>query len=79
MPDSSNHKSTISQFFVVDSSPVGSPTVRDLRLGESMHSRLGALEEAQAIYIQQSKLDERLAQTVQEPLVLWGRRYGNRN
>lgn len=36
-----------------------------------MHSRLGAVEEAKAIYIEQSKLGERLTQAALEPLVLW--------
>lgn len=40
--------------------PNGSSTVRDVSTGEVMHSKVGPWEEAQALYIQQSRLSERL-------------------
>lgn len=39
--------------------------------GEIMHSRTPPMEEAQNLYIHQSRLSERLAETQKDPLVIW--------
>jgi tRNA U34 5-methylaminomethyl-2-thiouridine-forming methyltransferase MnmC len=48
----------------------GSVTLKDLDLGEAMHSTLGPYAEAMALYIEQSRLSERL-QTGSHPLVVY--------
>ena len=48
----------------------GTHSLRDLRCGEAMHSRIGPTQEALDLYVNPSKLLERL-QTSGEDLVLW--------
>lgn len=53
----------------------GFSSIRQISSGEIMHSRTPPMEEAQRLYIEQSHLAERLAQTdapgADEPLVIW--------
>ena len=60
---------TLGKFELV--SGEGFSTIKDTSLSETMHSVNNPLEESNAIYIQQSKLKERLEQDSDTPLVVW--------
>jgi queuine tRNA-ribosyltransferase len=45
--------------------------IRQISSGEIMHSRTPPLEEARRLYIEQSRLAERLAEDLATPLVVW--------
>jgi len=49
----------------------GFASIRHVRSGEVMHSRTPPMEEARRLYIEQSRLAERLAEPGQGPLVVW--------
>jgi len=49
----------------------GFASIRHIRSGEIMHSRTPPMEEAQRLYIAQSRLSERLHQPEAGPLVIW--------
>jgi queuine tRNA-ribosyltransferase len=51
--------------------PNGQASLKDMRIGESMHSKIGPWEEANMLYIQQSRLAERLTQPSKDPLVIF--------
>ncbi len=49
----------------------GFSSIRHIHSGEIMHSRTPPMEEAQRLYIDQSRLSERLVVADPEPLVIW--------
>lgn len=49
----------------------GFSSIRHIHSGEIMHSRTPPMEEAQRLYIEQSRLSERLNEQSAEPLVIW--------
>ena len=49
----------------------GFSSIRHIRSGEIMHSRTPPMEEAQRLYVEQSRLPERLRDTGAGPLVIW--------
>ncbi|MFA7343322.1 MAG: tRNA guanosine(34) transglycosylase Tgt [Terrimicrobiaceae bacterium] len=49
----------------------GFSSIRHIRSGEIMHSRTPPMEEAQRLYIDQSRLAERLREAGHGPLVIW--------
>ncbi|MCX6969793.1 MAG: tRNA guanosine(34) transglycosylase Tgt [Verrucomicrobia bacterium] len=49
----------------------GFSSIRHIHSGEIMHSRTPPMEEAQRLYIDQSRLAERLREESLEPLVIW--------
>ncbi|MEI6070860.1 MAG: tRNA guanosine(34) transglycosylase Tgt [Verrucomicrobiae bacterium] len=49
----------------------GFASIRHIRSGEIMHSRTPPMEEAERLYIGQSRLAERLREPAGEPLVIW--------
>jgi queuine tRNA-ribosyltransferase len=49
----------------------GEATLKDLRMGESMHSSIGPWVEAQEIYLNQSYLTSKLALKNPEPIILF--------
>src|SRR5947209_6428911 len=49
----------------------GTASIRHISSGEVMHSSVGPHEEATLLYIKQSRLEERLGQANDEPLVLF--------
>jgi queuine tRNA-ribosyltransferase len=57
--------------YEVHRAPAGFCSIRQISSGEIMHSRTPPLEEAQRLYIEQSRLAERLTAKRDEPLVIW--------
>jgi queuine tRNA-ribosyltransferase len=55
--------------FEIVPSAGGSFSMRDSRVGEPMHSRIGPMEEARSVYLEQASLEDRLAKGT-APLVL---------
>lgn len=49
----------------------GFAAIRHVSSGEIMHSRTPPMEEARGLYIEQSRLSERLREDFLEPLVIW--------
>ncbi|MEI6035009.1 MAG: tRNA guanosine(34) transglycosylase Tgt [Verrucomicrobiae bacterium] len=49
----------------------GFSSIRHIGSGEIMHSRTPPMEEAQSLYVEQSRLSERLSQQAADPLVIW--------
>jgi len=49
----------------------GSHTLKDPRSGNWMHSRVGPAEEARRIYLDPSRVAERLQESSTDPLVIW--------
>jgi len=49
----------------------GFASIRHIHSGEIMHSRTPPMEEAQRLYIDQSRLSERLCELEDRPLVIW--------
>ncbi len=49
----------------------GFASIRHTRSGEIMHSRTPPMEEARRLYIEQSRLSERLREPMHGPLVIW--------
>ncbi len=50
---------------------ISGANVRHISSGEIMHARLAPMEEARELYVQQSRLAERLREETDIPLVLW--------
>ena len=49
----------------------GFSSIRQISSGEIMHSRTDPMEEARELYVEQSRLAERLREGTIEPLILW--------
>src|SRR5256885_6134914 len=49
----------------------GFSSVRQISSGEIMHSRTDPMREARELYVEQSRLAERLRESTVEPLILW--------
>ena len=49
----------------------GFSSIRQISSGEIMHSRTNPMEEARRLYVEQSRLAERLSERSAEPLILW--------
>ena len=50
----------------------GFSSIRQISSGEIMHSRTDPMEEARELYVEQSRLAERLRESSIEPLILYG-------
>ena len=57
--------------YEVLASPAGHASIRHRESGEIMHSRTAPEVEAKRLYIEQSRLEERLREATSEPLVIW--------
>lgn len=57
--------------YKIETFPNGAASLLDLEAGETMHSSIGPWAEAQAVYIRQSRLSERLELPGTTPLVLF--------
>jgi queuine tRNA-ribosyltransferase len=57
--------------YEVHTAPEGFSSIRHIASGEIMHSRTPPMDEAKALYIEQSRLAERLREENAEPLVIW--------
>src|ERR1051325_3844857 len=49
----------------------GFASIRQISSGEIMHSRNDPMDEARKLYVEQSRLAERLREDSPEPLILW--------
>jgi queuine tRNA-ribosyltransferase len=49
----------------------GFSSIRQISSGEIMHSRTDPMDEARQVYVEQARLDERLGERSDEPLILW--------
>jgi len=49
----------------------GFASIRQISSGEIMHMRTPPMEEARQLYVEQSRLAERLRESVAEPLIIW--------
>src|SRR2546423_13611807 len=49
----------------------GFSSIRQISSGEIMHSRTDPMREARELYVEQSRLAERLRESALEPLILW--------
>ena len=58
--------------YAVHTAPEGFSSIQHIASGEIMHSRTPPLEEARLLYIEQSRLAERIADaSITDPLVVW--------
>ncbi|MDR3606628.1 MAG: tRNA guanosine(34) transglycosylase Tgt [Oligoflexia bacterium] len=67
---SRREKKTCLGDYEIHSSPHGFSSIRQLSSGEIMHSVIEPTQEAETLYVKQSRLAERLLET-QAPLVIW--------
>ncbi len=57
--------------YEVHTAPEGFSSIRHIASGEIMHSRTPPIEEARRLYIDQSRLAQRLREATDAPLVIW--------
>jgi len=57
--------------YEIQTFPNGHVSLRDTKVGETMHSSIGPWEEAKLLYIEQSKLSDRIRKAGEVPLVIY--------